>query len=232
MGDEDELPGVYTTYNFELKLIRCLENMLVPTTLKVAAEFIAIEDADEDDIDFAFTKIRYWLDYVVSKSVVFSHDNSSAIEMFIDESTNSRLGNVMVLTPEEPDDQHLAAILQAKLTALAGGSLIFGPMELTSDNIVGLTFTFIGDSSAVLPSNEEWAGTRTYFDEPWWNRDDGSTLDVLPPEDADLSIKPSWAFNFDFLKKNRQNPTKAGMIVRPEFKPTVITGGKTEDKDD
>jgi hypothetical protein len=105
--------------------------------------------------------------------------------------------------------------------------MAFGPVEVKSDNQLGLQFTFVGDSSAVLPNNLEWVGPRSFFDKPWWDRDDGSTLDVLPAEDADLTVKPVWAFSLDFLSfPKKMNATTNGKIVRPEFRPKVIDGGK------
>lgn len=226
--NESGLADVYTHFAFTIRIVRIIENVLIPSTIHFRMEFIPLETADDSELNHVFSKMRYWLDNIVCKSVVFSHDNENAIVMFIDEEAGGvpRIGNVIVLTPEEPEDQHLAAIFQAKLQALAGDTMAFGPVEVRSDNQLGLQFTFDGVSSAVLPSNEEWVGVRSFFDEPWWNRDDASTLDVLPPEGADLSIKPSWAFNFDFLRRPRHVSSTDGTIIRPEFRPTVIDGGK------
>jgi hypothetical protein len=231
--DDDFSPEIYTHFVFEIKIVRVIENILVPSTLKFEMEFIPMDTAEENHIERAFNKMRWWLDNVISKSIVFSHENSAAIQMFIDEEVgHTRVGNVLVVTPEEPDDQHLAAIFQAKLQALAGAAMAFGPVKVKSDNSLGLQFTFVGDSSAVLPRIADWVGERTYFDKPWWDRDDGSTLDVLPPEDADLTVKPAWAFNFDFLDKPKKTTETSGKIVRPEFRPTVIDGGKSKGEDD
>lgn len=227
---EDDFPEIYNYFEYEIKIIRVMENLLIPSILKFRMEFIPMETAEEHEIDRAFSKMRYYIDNVIHSSIVFSHDNSHAIEMFIDDNGgNTRVGNVLVLTPEEPDDQHLAAIFQAKLQALAGTSMAFGPVEVRSDNQIGLSFSFVGDSSAVLPNMANWVGPRSYFDKPWWDRDDGSTLDVLPPEDADLNEKPAWAFSFDFLDKPKAASGAGGKIIRPEFRPTIIDGGKDKD---
>jgi hypothetical protein len=231
MDDEDFITEIFTHFVFSIKIVRVIENILVPSTIQFKMEFIPM-DVDDEEVNFVFTKMRYWLEHVVSESVVFSHENSAAIQMFIDENGGTtRVGNVIVLTPEEPDDQHLAAIFQAKLQALAGMSMTFGPVEVKSDNQLGLQFTFVGESSAVLPSILDWVGPRSFFDKPWWDRDDGSTLDVLPADDADLSVKPAWAFSFDFLSQQKKKSVTNGKIVRPEFRPTVIDGGKSKTKD-
>jgi hypothetical protein len=230
--DEEIITEIYNHFVFSIKVVRVIENILVPSTLRFKMEFIPMEEEDAEAINDAFTKMRYWLDNIVSKSIVFSHDNSDAIAMFVDEASGTpRVGNVIVLTPEEPDDQHLAAIFQAKLQALAGGTMAFGPVEVKSDNQLGLQFTFVGDSSAVLPKIGDWVGPRSFFDKPWWDRDDGSTLDVMPPDGADLTVRPAWAFSLDFLSQPKKIATTDGKIVRPEFRPKVIDGGKSK-KDD
>ena len=218
---------IFAHFSFELKVVRVIENIIVPAILKFKMEFIPM-DVTDAELDHSFMKMRYWLDNVVHKCIVFSHENDTAIAMFIDENGGStRVANVLMLTPEEPTDQHLAAIFQAKMQALAEDTLSFGPVEISSDNSLGLAFTFVGDPSTFLPTMKDWVGERTYFDQPWWNRNDGSTLDVLPPEDADLTVKPTWAFNFDFLNQPDKQVT-SGVIVRPEFKPVVIDGGKSK----
>lgn len=230
--DEDDLtPEVFSYFSFSVKIVRVIEDIIVPSTLKFKMEFIPLETATGEEVDRAFAKMRYWIDNVVNRSVVFSHDNSNAIAMFIDDKgANSRVSNILMITPEEPDDQHMCAIFQSKLQALSGLSMAFGPVEVSGDNQIGLSFTFIGDSTSVLPDAKEWfQDTRTFFDKPWWERDDGSTLDVVPPEGADLSVKPAWAFSFDFLEpKGPRSSTADGKtnVIRTEFRPNVIDGGK------
>lgn len=228
--EDDDIPSMFSFFEFQLKLIRVLDDTLVPSTIKFKAEFIATA-SENSELDFAFRKIDFWLTNIADHSVVFGHDNEEAIAMFINEAEGKRrVGNVMMLTPTDPDDQHLAAVLQAKLQALSGQSIGWGPIEIASDNDMGFKFTFVGDSTAVLPKMKDWVGAHTYFDQPWWDRDDGSTLDILPPEDADLSVKPEWAISLDFLKEPEvPSALTGGKIVRPEFRPKVIDGGKKEE---
>jgi len=222
-----DFPEFFTHFEFSLKITRVINNLILPSTLKFKMEFIAMDEAEEEHIDNAFTKMKYWIDNIANKSVVFCHENDVAIQMFIDTEKNvPRVGNVLMITPDEPDDQHLAAIFQAKLQALSGEVLAFGPVEVRSDNQLGVSFTFVGDSSSVLPEMTEWVGERTYFDMPWWDRDDASTVDTIPADDADLSVKPQWAFSLDFLIQ--KDKKQAGVIIRPQFNPTIIDGGKVK----
>lgn len=222
---------VFTTMNFEVKLTRVIDNILVPSNLKFSVDFEPLDDATENDIDRSFAKIRYWLDNIVSRCLVFSRDNDAARAMFNDENGRPRSGNVVMLTPDEPDDQHLCALFQAKLAALSGHTIEFGPTEVKSDNVMGLNFTFVGDPDDILPGMGEWVGERTYFADPWWNRDDGSTFDAVPGEGADLAVRPAWAFTFEFLDRPKHAPTPPAektVVVHPQFRPLVIDGGKEE----
>jgi hypothetical protein len=227
--DDDDIPSLFSFFEFKLKIIRVLDGMLIPSTIKFKAEFIA----EDGDLDFTFRKIDFWLNNVVDHCIAFAHDDTTSIAMFIDDAAGKRrAGNVLMLTPNEPNDQHLAAIIQAKLQALSGTTVGWGPIEIKSDNDMGFRFTFLGNTDNYLPNMQQWVGERSYFDKPWWNRDDATTMDVLPPDDADLSVKPDWAMTLDFLKEpEQQSPSSMSnaKIVRAEFRPKIIDGGKTED---
>jgi hypothetical protein len=230
MIDEDDLEvNCFNYFHFEVGFVRMIEDLLVPTKMRVRAEFIPLDEASEHEIDRAFEKIRFWLDNILDGAIVFAQSNATAIKMIFDDAgTKPMISNVLMLTPFEPTDQHMAPLLQAKLQALSGLSMAFGAMRIETGNQLGVSFDFVGDSSAVLPDADEWFDTRRYFDEPWWDRDDGSTLDTVPPDDADLSVRPAYAFTFDFLDQKRPTASN-GAIVRHNFRPTVIDGGKTQD---
>ena len=53
-------------------------------------------------------------------------------------------------------------------------------------------------------------------------------LALLMEDDADLSKPPPWAYSLDFLHENAAQET---VIIRPEFRPTVIDGGKKDPED-
>ncbi len=230
--DEDDLPLVLIDFEFEVKLVRMVENILIPSKLSVRASVLPGEDNSSDqEMDAAFTKIKFWFDNLVGRSVAFARENAAAIAMLVGDDGANRSGNMLMITPDDPSDEHLAVLFQAKMAALAAGALEFGPVTVKSDNVIGLTFTFTGDSSEVLPSMADWIGERTFFDTPWWFRNDASTLDVTPVPDADLTKPPSWAYSLDFLSGlNKPNATDSaqGSVLRPNFKPTVIDGGKKD----
>ena len=220
MHDSEEEDSLFISLTLETKIVRVIGASVVPSKLVIKADVSPVEDMSDEEMTLAMTKIRFWFDNIVQKCIVFSYDNEIAMAMLINEEGRNRTSNVLMITPGEPNDEVLATVFQAKLCALSSEKITFALMEVKSDNPLGLSFVFVGDSRETLPNMEQWIGKRSYFKEPWWCRDDASTLDVAPPPDADLSKKPAWAFSLDGVTGVRTD------VIRPDFKPTVIDGGK------
>lgn len=226
----DEYPEFIVKLNLEFKAIRVMDNRLIPTTWKLQAEVLYSEEA-QDSVDFdievktTIAKINYWLDTLVSDSLIFGRDNDWAIDSFFDEEGHCTLGNVVTITPDDPTDDHLSEIFHSKFNAFGNEHIQFGVIELTSDDKTGLSFMFTGDGELNLPLMADWVGTHAYFDRPWWSRDDGSTYDVIPPDDADLSVRPASSIDLSFIRSSfRKQMGAEAIVVRPSFKPQVIDG--------
>lgn len=228
MSDEqnDYESEVLVRFDTEVSLVRVIGKHFLPSTLMVTADVLLNNEMEDDEIDFAFAKINFWFSTLVSKAVVFCPAEEDSYNMMVRDK-NSITDNPLMLTPQEPTDEHLAAILQAKLSALGGDAITFASVEVASNNMSGLSFCYIGDGKRDLPTMEKWIGERAYFDEPWWNRNDGSMMDTVLPDGADASIQPSYAINLDFLRQIANDDT-TGDVIRPSFSPTVIDG----DQDD
>lgn len=205
--EDDELPNVVIDFSQQVSLIRVIGNSLVPSKLNLKAEVIPHEDADEVDFEIAFSKIRFWFETIVSRAVVFSSLNKQAKTMFYDGEGKPQLMNYMMIAPHEPTDEHLAALFQAKMSALSSGKMIFGAVRIISEPSNGLIWSYIGNWEDDLPTMENWFNEDPYyFDQPWWARDDGSTLDVMI-KGADVSKRPAWAMKLDFIER----------AIRPEM---------------
>lgn len=205
--------------------VRVIGDAFYPSNIKLTMEILENPEAEDEDVDFGLTKMRFWIDNVFGKSIVFSSNNTLVIAMLVGETGHNRTSNLFTLTPEEPSDPLLASLFQSKMNAFANGAFEIGMVEISSDNMDGMTFKYCGDGSE-LPTMEEWMGTRTFFEKPWWERDDASSLDVVPSDDTDITITPAWAYNLDFL--SGRSPEQGGTIVRPQFRPKIIDGGKTD----
>jgi hypothetical protein len=227
-GDETSL---FITFTFNVKLIRIISSVMVPSEFKIIASIDRATDATDTEVEVALTKWRYWFEHVVSKSVSFSTDNDHALAMLLDEDGMKRVGNILMLTPEDPSDEVLGALFQAKMNALGVGKVICAAVDISSDNMHGLSFTLAGDHSTFLPSTtEEWLGSASVFENPWWTRNDASSVDVLATDDMDSTTPPTWAYSLDFLDRATQAQNKTKVAGRPQFNPTVIDGGIPDDE--
>jgi hypothetical protein len=230
----------YVTLNLNFKAIRVMDKQLIPTTwtLKTGISW-GEEDENEEDmsdeeidvVDYrtqlALLKIRYWFNNVITGGVLFSRTNTWALRAFVDENGMQDVQNQLIVLPDNPVDTLLAEIFQSKMNAFAGNEMFFEYVDLTADDADGFSFLFAGSGEYNLPNMEEWIGERSYFSKPWWARDDASTIDVIPDEDADLKNLPNFAYSLDFLGDGMRDIKKPeARIIRPEFKPEIINGGK------
>jgi hypothetical protein len=224
----DQEANMLITFEHTLSLVRIVGTNILPSNITLKADiYPSSEDVKEDDFDLALSKAKFWLENIASRCVVFSKNNPTALKLLLDDDGKVICNNLLMMTPTEPTDDQLGVLFQSKLTALSGGVMSYGDIQVKSSNYSDLTFTFVGDTEDVLPENEEWVGPRSYFDAPWWNRDDSSTMDIVPPADADLNEKPVWAYSLDFLSQAFKS-TKSETIIQG-FTPTVIDGGKTDE---
>lgn len=225
IDDDDQFDAaIYISLKQEARFIRIMDDLLIPTRLSIRADISPSDEASSAEITTALLKIQLWLEHVVPRCVAFSADNEAALDMFFDGVGGMRSSNQMMLTPGSPSDDVLATLFLAKMQALAGEDIEFSMCRIESDNAAGLNFTFVGDPYEILPEMKDWLGVRNYFAVPWWGRDDATTFDVVPPADADLTVKPEWA-----LPVIPAYFATAPAIVRPGFKPIVIDGGKKPD---
>lgn len=231
--DEFEDVTTYTWVNFKFKTIRIVDNIFTSHVNTLKAEIVMDEGATEKEINLALEKIHFWFDQILSNSILFDRDNEYAMTVFFDENGVPRTANVPVILPCEPTDDNVVRILHSKLNAFGNEKVVFGMMEITSDTREQLTCTFTGDGAFELPAMEDWVGERAYHEYPWWARNDGSTFDVIPGEDADLTKPPpKIGVDLSFIEERyKRSGDDTAIILRPQFKPEVISGGKNDNND-
>ena len=227
--DDDDV-NIIIDFSHKVSLVRFLGDTMVPARLKMRAEVFASETAQEIDFDITFAKIKFWFETVVSRSVAFSRTNSTAMNMLVNELGKPRVVNHLMVTPFEPTDEHLAVLFQSKMGALSKHTIEFGGVRVEAED-AGLVFTYIGDWREDLPTMDNWFAIKPYyFDSPWWQRDDASTLDVIAA-DAELDKPPNWAYRLDFIENAiRPKPSEKPetVVIRGAFRPKIIPGGKDE----
>lgn len=226
--DSDDDVNVIIDFSHKINLVRFIGDTVVPARLKMRAEVFASESAQEIDFDITFAKIKFWFETVVARSVAFSRSNITAMGMLVNELGKPRLVNHLMVTPFEPTDEHLAVLFQAKMAALSKHTIEFGGVHVEAED-AGLVFTYIGDWREDLPTMENWFNIKPYFfDCPWWQRDDASTLDVIAA-DADPDQTPKWAYPLDFIEnaiRPKTSEKSDTVVIRGAFRPKIITGGK------
>lgn len=230
---EDTLPNhLFISLRHEFKATRVIGQRLSPASIKIKVDISTLED-DSDDyatrMEIALAKMTYWVERVLDGAILVSSDNEWAVESFMDGASPSTT-NMVMLCPEEPTDALLAEILICKFKAITQGAFDFHAIDIESTDGRGMSFTFVGGSPGdSFPEAADWLTERNYFSKPWWHRADASTLDVVPEEEADLNEPPLWAYSFSFIHEQMAEPgTTDNVIVRPEFRPRVIEGGKVD----
>lgn len=234
MTDDNTESGsinVVIDYTQKVSLVRFLGDNLMPAKLSIRAEVVPSEYTQEIDFDVAFSKIKFWFETIVSRSVIFSRTNKTAIEMMVDNEGRPRIANHMMITPFEPNDEHLASLFQAKMTALSGGSINFGCIRIKTDSN-GLVFTYVGDWEDDLPEMKDWYSIKPYyFETPWWTRDDVSTVDMIIG-DIEPEVIPAWAFKLDFIEDSirpKKDENAESVVIKGRFHPKIIDGGQKDE---
>lgn len=226
VDDDFDFPESFSSISFKFKTIRIVDNIFTAFVNTLRSEVYINEEATDQEINIALEKIHFWFDQIVSNSIIFNRDNAFAMALMFDESGHVRTANIPMVLPDEPNDDFLAAMLHCKLNALGDGIINFGTIELTSDTRENLLVIFTGFGEMMLPNMEEWVGERAYHKLPWWCRNDGSTLDVIPSEDSDLLDPPEVGVDLGFIAdRYRRKNSEVAMVIRPSFKPEVIPGG-------
>lgn len=232
--DEDTLPNhLFVSLRHEFQATRVIGQRLSPTTIKVKVDVSTLED-DTDDyssrMEIALAKIEYWFNKVLNNCIIIDSENDWAVSCFLGD-TQPETSNMVMLTPEPPTDALLCELLLCKIKALSQGTFDFHSSEIESSDGRGLSFMFVGGTPGdSFPTDVEWLTERNYFSKAWWNRNDASTLDILPGEDDDIDSPPSWAYSLSFIAEQIVTPqtVPSNVVVRPEFRPKVIDGGKQE----
>lgn len=222
----DQEPNILLAdYTAETVFSRFFENEIVATPIDIELGLEILPSDNEAALPMALMKINYFVEEILYNCVAVSVDNAEAFSFLIDERGAVRLRNRLMLTPHQPSDELLATLLQSKFDALVGEDLRVTSCRVVSRSILDVGFTFIGRGHQVLPDIKEWIGEHSFFDAPWWSRDDASIFDIKPAPDADLSVPPAWAFDIGDIVTPK--PTTGGVVVRPDFRPKVVDGGKS-----
>jgi hypothetical protein len=227
MSDELLDPDIFVRLSLAFHGIKVVRNHYVAGNWEFTLDVMPASELsiNSNEICGAFAKMKYWVEEIVNGSLMFAHSNKWAVNQFFGEHQKELVANNIVLLPGPVSDDLIAKILHAKLTALSNNSLIVGPIELCSADGLGISIFYTGENSD-LPPIEQWVGKRSFFDKPWWDRDDSSTLDIVPSAADNIAVKPHFAESLDFLvTPPRKKRRKKADVIRHNFRPNIINGG-------
>lgn len=231
MDDFDDIPNhLFISLRYNFSATRVVDTRFSPTNIKFKLDLSPKEDDSEEyavQVEMCLTKFEHFVKNVLEGSLLIGSDNEWALESFMCGEV-PHTTNPIVLFPEMPTDAVLCELLIRKFNAITNNLLTVHSFEIESSDGRGMGFTFVGAFPGEdFPGMNDWVGERTYFSKPWWDRDDASTLDVIPEEDADLNSPPKWAYDLGFIKP-MHNVYSEHNVVRREFRPTIIEGGKKD----
>lgn len=208
-----------TTLTTHHSLVRMMDNTLVVTNCTF--DFVmSIEPGNDKSLQSRLIgNMKKWLDDVFDGSIVLPMNRGFDPAMF------SGLRNNLVFSPDDPYDIVMQVLVHAKLTAIGMGLVSIERSHIASDTSNGFGTWFDGDPNELLPSQAEWMGERHYFPQPWWHRPDGSTIDIIASDGADLDDKPDILIDLDAMGEDSPDDAARGgaEIIRPDFKPRIVT---------
>ena len=196
---------LFRIYDGDLELCHC----------KFSANIDLLNFADGRVQNDHLIMLDVWINHIVENSVAYNVWDD------LDFSTLHALKNNVIQIPGDPDDYLLANVFFGKMQSILGETVTIQDIQFSTDSGPGIAFT-ISAESLDLPSITDWVGEKHYWDQPWWGRSDGSTLDVIPSEDDNLLEKPDILIDLHEFLPTRTPITNPAEIIKPNFHLKVI----------
>lgn len=219
--EEDSLS--ITMLTFKCAVLRSFDNSLDARQATFKIELMKSDEVEKRSLNILMEKCKLWFSQVMNNSLIFSINNTFAFNCIFENGMQVS-DNFPMVYPDDPTDELIAMVTQAKLNAFASGSgITFGTVEVNMTKFPDEEISTIygGWAQGELPTMADWIGEVAYHTEPWWCRNDGSTIDIIPSDTDDLSDKPDQGFDFSFVES--QFEEKKGMVVNVEaFTPKII----------
>lgn len=179
----------------------------------------SVSAVDEDSImnaqikqNVSFGKAMGWIEGILNQSLMFEGNELD----FYD------LNNNFVLLPDLTENTVCAAIHCKLNSIIEEDSYITKVTMYDKDDKVKYSYTADADDDYPLPTLKEWLGDKTYWDIPWWYREDVTTYDKVAKTQEEYSdwIKQKTELNID--KKNMQMFNDIESEVENVFKSVML----------
>lgn len=212
--------GAGTTLTSYHSLIRLMNNSLDVSNCTMDFVIGLVPGHDRKLQSMYVSQMKLWLDNVFEGSILMPMNKDYDPKLFVE------LDNNLVFCPDDPYDIIVQVLVHSKLNAIGRGLVMIERSHIASDKGNGFGTWFDGDPDELLPSQDEWMGEYRYFEQPWWHRPDGSTIDIMASPADDISKKPDILLDIENIGKARTTqPSDDGQaeIIKPNFKPRIVT---------
>lgn len=209
----DELPHIWKT-NFQCMV--SIDNILVINDFNVSIGFLPLS---ENYIlnELAIEKLDYFFGEVLDNCIISVKGDTF-------EKINESFSNNILLSPDNPGDQCIGALLFCKACAIVNGDMLIDHITISSNLGRNIEYTFTMDSLEIvefLPPKDEWWNNKEIKEEPWWLRNDTASYDK-ELGDSIYKGKSPWEEIFKEQLSQADNINKGSK--KNKFK--IIDGGK------
>lgn len=222
------IDNLETTLRHRVRLFRLLDNMLLGSDCEIESQITISKSVDPAEVQLHLAAIKLWLSDFVDGTIAYNpntEDNTDWTEL---------VDNGVILTPGNPLDHVMVALIHSKLRAIGGDIVNISKTQFFCDTSHGFSNTMCGDANDWLPTMTEWVGARSFHDKPWWHRSDASTVDLTPTADDDITVLPDFGGKIVDMMRDDYEPSTStpstspttlphAEIIKPKFKPRVVT---------
>lgn len=213
-------PYSWSTEWFGMVLI---DNILLPNHWKIKFNFEIIND-DPLMNDIAMQRIEYMFQDRLQNSMWAKIDNDIAIELA------KKLETYIITTPMDPSDSLIANIINSKLEKIVGDIFDMISIEISSD----LGYNIVNCLEYEELKLVDYMVNEVDFT-PWYKRTDAGFTDVIEILDdnkkrivSDFDKWDKLYLDFDQFSIEENHSNKNRPMLKSNWKPTVIKGGKQE----
>lgn len=177
----------HMTLEYEFTGMRLQDGCLTPVDWQLKVNLIAPRIASKkskEEMELAsgitYNRMYFWLETNLVNVILVDVTNEDDLYLA------NLSTNITLFSPGDVNDDLVIQMLHAKLSALAGDTMIVGEMTLKgSDTSVVYTFDS-PDKNYELPNAvKEYVGKEARDKEPWWFRDDGFCFEFIKPISAE-----------------------------------------------
>jgi len=136
------------------------------------------------------------------------------------------LKNNKIMVPGKGNDQVVGSLVFLKLLNIVGDNLEMDYVSITSELGKDICYTITANSleiEALVPKKSEWWGDNKVKHQPWWNRPDSATYDLLTDGniyEGDFEWRDIFKEEFEEAEEFNKPPPAKGKVFK------LIPGGK------